>query len=358
MMRRFVPNPADPMPTVDDVTMAYRLILGREPESLAAIEDHRASCASRRELVDRFIGSKEFQTAGLRPPTKSKRKGMRRDDDAIQSFLNEWRRDVKKPPPTHWLDPLGVLTSVGCLEEFGDRGGLVVKQPEAADLVEWHALGDALQAAVDAFCAVELGAGFGPWLMRAGVAWRHRRGAAPLRLVGIEGEPTHVELMRQHAIDNDLADCLPDLHWGAIGAADGKVVFEVSENPTREWGTRPVEAPEAPAGMPRIHLSDQVEVQCWSLATLLRDLPTVDLLHVDIQGSEGVVLEAAQHELVAKVRRIFVGTHGRGIEAQLFELLSKLGFELREERACRYRIDDGRPVLVEDGSQYWAMVGT
>ena len=331
--------------------MAYRLLLGREPESASVIEDHRASRSSRRDLVEHFVASKEFQTAGAPVSTKKKSKDR---DDSLAAFLSEWRRDGKKPPSTHWRDPLGVLTSIGCREEFGNRSGRVITETMPADRVEWHALAGALSSASNSFCAVELGAGFGPWLMRAGVAWRAHRGAAPLRLIAVEGEPTHIELLRQHAIDNGLDDCLPDFHWGAVGAVDGHVMFEVATNPTRNWGTRPVAAPEAPSGMQRDPATGQVEVPCWSLATLLRDLPTVDLLHIDIQGSEAMVLAAAEREVAEKVRRIFIGTHGRGIEAELFTRLPALGFELVEERPCSYRVEAGRPLLISDGSQYWA----
>lgn len=48
------------MPTPDDVRAAYRLILGREPESEAVVADHAASAASLEELRWRFLGSAEF----------------------------------------------------------------------------------------------------------------------------------------------------------------------------------------------------------------------------------------------------------------------------------------------------------
>ena len=65
------------------------------------------------------------------------------------------------------------------------------------------------------------------------------------------------------------------------------------------------------------------------------------------------VLAAAPSLLKAKVRRILVGTHGRGIEGAILTLLSNLGFRLMSETACRYRAGIENPVLVADGAQYW-----
>lgn len=54
------------MLSAQDVEMAYRLLLGREPESSAVVEDHRR-VESLDALRDRFLQSPEFRSRTLRP---------------------------------------------------------------------------------------------------------------------------------------------------------------------------------------------------------------------------------------------------------------------------------------------------
>ncbi len=52
------------MLSAQDVEMAYRLLLGREPESSAVVEDHRR-VESLDALRDRFLQSPEFRSRTL-----------------------------------------------------------------------------------------------------------------------------------------------------------------------------------------------------------------------------------------------------------------------------------------------------
>lgn len=101
--------------------------------------------------------------------------------------------------------------------------------------------------------------------------------------------------------------------------------------------------------------SDAIEVPCWSLAALLRDLPDlVALIHCDVQGVEADVLLAGSEALTSRVRRIVIGTHGRGIEGRLLDQFFGLGWTLEHEATCIYRqLGSGRLSLLEDGVQVW-----
>lgn len=331
-----------------DVRAAYRLLLGRAPESEAAVQLHLHT-PTVRDLIAAFVSSSEFLAANDLPlpadPTDTA--------DRLAPSLSRWRRPRREAPPrTHWVDPLGTLTATSHLPWFEGLGGQTIELPIAAEATEWFALMQALDHAGTTLTVVELGAGWAPWLVRAGVAWRTHRPDQPLTLLGVEGEPHHVLMARSHARDNGLEETL-DLRAGAVGTGDGTAHFEVSNLPTEEWGTRVAGSVDIPEGLPRVHNAGEICVPCWSLATLLRDLERVDLLHVDIQGSEAEVL-LADPPTLGKVRRLFVGTHARSIEATLLAALPEHGFGLVEEKACRYGITAaGRPYLAEDGSQLW-----
>ena len=55
------------MLSTQDVEMAYRLILGREPESTAVVEEHRLRFGNLRDLRTSFMGSAEFRLRNSRP---------------------------------------------------------------------------------------------------------------------------------------------------------------------------------------------------------------------------------------------------------------------------------------------------
>lgn len=231
------------------------------------------------------------------------------------------------------------------------RRGHHVPEPEG-DALEWLGLAETVLAAGPRLCVVELGAGHGPWLARAGVAWRRRHPDRPLCLVGVEAEPTHFRFLQQHLDDNGLSGASIRLVEAAVAELDGLLEFETAPDPVRDWGTRPVgESPTR--GLPRVAEAGVRSVPAISLATIAEGLGTIDLLHVDIQGDEARVLAAGADVLRRQVTRLVVGTHGRDIEAQLFHLLPDLGFGLAAERPCTYLAGGSVPTLFTDGTQYW-----
>jgi hypothetical protein len=90
-----------------------------------------------------------------------------------------------------------------------------------------------------------------------------------------------------------------------------------------------------------------------TLGTLAADLRHIDLLHIDVQGSEEAIVASSGAVLAAKVSRLFIGTHSRRIESFLMECLPSLGFVLVAETPCVYDPGDAAPTLVRDGGQYW-----
>ena len=175
-----------------------------------------------------------------------------------------------------------------------------------------------------------------------------RRGITDIHLLGVEGSAEHVEYMRQNFVDNGLDPDAHHLIHGVVGTTNGIARFPKLERPGEDYGA----AADYAAGA---SVREMVEVPCFSLETLLRDLPPViDLIHCDVQGGEADVMAAALPTLNARVRRVVIGTHGRRIEGLLLEQFSQQGWRLEHEGNCMYhQAHTGDLVLYKDGEQVW-----
>jgi len=236
-----------------------------------------------------------------------------------------------------------------------DRGGLPLPDEE---YLEWLDVLEAVAEARTRFVMVELGAGWGRWLVNAAAALR-RIVDIPYYLVGVEAEPTHFTWMRQHMLDNDVDLDSVDLVHAAVAASDGVVLFHMGQpdawygqaiasgveipedSESRDVGTAPVERTIAP-------------VRSVSLATVIAGHRQIDLLDLDIQGAEAEVLESGRGELDARVRRVHVGTHSAENEARLRALFRSLGWIELNDYACgrEHETPYGR-IAFSDGVQTW-----
>jgi len=192
-------------------------------------------------------------------------------------------------------------------------------------------LAHAIDEAIGCFVAVELGAGWGPWLVAAHAAAR-RKGIRNIRLIGVEACREHVEMLHQHFADNGI---LPSDHviiHGAVGPHDGTAWFPEID-PMENWG-QPAHFYPTP---------NMSTLPCISFPTLLRDHAHANFIHCDIQGSEYEVLPAAIETLNCKVRRVIVGTHSPEIDAQMRALFEGHHWHL-EAAAAWTSIDDGTQV--------------
>jgi FkbM family methyltransferase len=230
---------------------------------------------------------------------------------------------------------------------------------------EWIDVLEAVEAATRRFTMMELGAGWGRWLMNGAAAARQR--GLDVLLVGVEAEPSHFRWMVEHFRDNDVPSSALRLHEAAVAAQDGAVTFHVGD-PVAWYGQAIDPYAVTP---PRVSLRDRLRrirerkrlpegaralrrVRALSLSTLLRDADLVDLIDLDIQGAEADVLAAAENELHTKVKRVHIGTHSVDNEERCRTLFARLAWEKRNDYASGSEVDTpyGR-VSFQDGVQTW-----
>ena len=210
---------------------------------------------------------------------------------------------------------------------------------------EYVDLLQSVACAVSQFTMIELGAGYGRWLVRAACALR-RTTRLPLRLLGVEAEPEHFKWMALHFADNGLCPANHRLIEAAVAARDGEVSFYTG-NPVNWYGQ--AIAPEQTSNSPDIK-----RVPAISLQSLLAGLGEVDLIDMDVQGAEYEVLGAAATEIDLQVKRLHIGTHSHEVEAGIRDLFGDLGWLCLNDYPCLSKnMTPFGQVEFQDGVQTW-----
>jgi FkbM family methyltransferase len=282
------------------------------------------------------------------------------------------------PPWKGWADPgwdvnfLGVKTRVAFfslyeqLADFSQRREVFAGQPVPnEDYFEWVTLLDAVVTAQDSFTMIELGAGWGKWMV-SGIAALRAYSGLPYRVVGVESEPTHFKWMEQHLQDNGVDTQQATLVKAAVAREDGEVWFHVGA-PADWYGQGITSEPERTESTLGARVARSVRrrvrgladrgverVRAVSLRTLLGPLDRIDLIDADIQGAEADVIEPAADLLDAKVRLIYVATHNADNEDRVRRVFNRLGWESVWDYPSGAESDTpwGR-ILFEDGAQVW-----
>lgn len=163
----------------ESVEWAYRLILDRPPESEESINSH-LGLANVADLRARFMNSPEF--------TESIKTEKDKVPKHLLSLFPPWVGDAESDS---FRDFLGVRTRCAYLPSaYSILAGTVQGHPgtEPArihDLAEWTALLSSAVEAKGSFVGVELGAGWGPWVV-AGAKAAERLGISNIRLAAVE----------------------------------------------------------------------------------------------------------------------------------------------------------------------------
>jgi FkbM family methyltransferase len=291
----------------------------------------------------------------------------------VISAFEPWEGNVEPGWEVNWL---GVRTR---LSVRGDSGGfetpthVATEPPEGSeDLLEWISVLESVVESQGPFTMVELGAGWGRWLVNAAVALRRLDPARDLLLVGVEAEPTHFRWLVQHLRDNGLD---PDRHRlvrAAVAASNGRVRFQRGD--AAAWYGQAIDPddPSAKLSGPVSRLirwlrnsaanrlaigrraRNMRRTRSVALVTLLEPHGRVDLVDADVQGAEADVFEPAAALLTARVRRVHIGTHDRENERRLRALFEGLEWECRFDYPSGTRCEtDWGSIDFEDGVQSW-----
>lgn len=189
------------------------------------------------------------------------------------------------------------------------------------------------------FAMMELGAGYGPWLVAAHRAVQAIDGR-PCRLIGVEMDQRHMRHLVEHLRNNGIDPAEHTLINAAVTNVDGDAFFAPESDWSLAYGQRVVGRCPGPlsrgfVNRPRSSGSDSIRVPSVSLASILEKLEAVDLIHVDIQGEEWRALRHASAILRQKVGRLIVATHSRRNHRKLRRFFNRREWEIRWDFQCR-----------------------
>ena len=181
----------------------------------------------------------DLMTEALAPP--SPLQTYRGYSEADVRLLRTFEVAERHPAPGFIVDFLGVRTRVTSLASAQRlcEGVLDIPVPGDyhAEAIEYVGVLQSVISARGQFVALELGAGWGPWLV-AGAKAARLRGLDPIRLYGVEADPQHFEFMARHFVDNGLD---PNEHYllqAAVGLERGRARWPRVVDAANDWGFR------------------------------------------------------------------------------------------------------------------------
>ena len=246
-------------------------------------------------------------------------------------------------------------------------------QPDE-EYFEWIDLLESVVAASRTYTMIELGAGYGRWVVRAAFAAMNYNPKLHCHLVAVEAEPTVYGWMKEHFHHNGIKPRWHTLLHGAVTDEPGKVDFNIGgpvggpfDLPPNAWYGQFLAKGRTAYGEPRtagkycgfkvrVHPNGwrSIQIPGISLKGILKKLDRVDLIDLDIEGEELNSLTNAITELDAKVRRLHIGTHGKEIEEGLRQLLSAHGWQCKADYSVFSTCDtEWGPISFENGAQSW-----
>jgi len=298
-------------------------------------------------------------------------KGFEEDDLPLLRAYCDRAAEVNSD---YCLDGFGVKTHYACVP-FLDPAKLrrerlqhpVPDDGFHAEAIEYVALVDAFRRAerLRRFLAVEIGAGWGPWLALAGTLAKQRK-FLEVRLVGAKASRQRFALMQQHLAANDLysthapegdfhnGTIFTRLFRGVVWTHNGSIRFPRTEVVDMGASATSNDTATDYRGLSLEH----VETPCLTIESLLHGVGSpVDFIHLDIQGSEFKLIEQGIDWLSSHASTLFVATHSRSIEGDLIKFLESSNWRLHREKPCQvdWRKENCSPEARTsvDGSQYW-----
>ncbi|MGY4830592.1 class I SAM-dependent methyltransferase [Sphaerotilaceae bacterium SBD11-9] len=341
-------------PTRTDIIDAYQVMLGRPPESEAAIDSHLVHTKTLRDVTKSIAASREFADRVGISAAPSPFVHFNASVNVRGIVEAHIRRD-RKAVPGHYVNFLGVAVPTKVMAYLHDKGGQLDPVPIPAnyhaDMAEWASALRAVDLAKDYFSMIELGCGWACWMTNTGVAAK----ALGLRvdLIGIEGDSKHLDYAHEALGVNGIKPSEYKLLRGIAAADSGYALFPRRKEDEERWGFAPIFGKTLAESEAAVASGEFDSLPMVSLSEAIGDRSKIDLLHMDIQGGEADLVQQTVPLLSERVAYIVIGTHSRALEGRLMDTLLGAGWALEIERPAIFNVIGGTPQTTVDGVQAW-----
>jgi FkbM family methyltransferase len=314
-------------------------------------------------VVEGIIAGHEYRA--IRERSRDGLALFRGYSDADLDIIMGFRNANARAEPGFVVDFLGGRTRVSSLwrnarQLDGQLLGLPIPGDYHAEAPEWIGVLKSVRSAGESWVGMELGAGFGPWVVAGGNAAR-LRGITDIRLCAVEADAQHFEFLQQHFRDNGFDPIVHKLIHAAVGVAAGTALWPVIDDAREDWGLRPVPR-NASVAVPTDYLGRKwaktVPVAIVSMADLIEAEPVWSMVHIDVQGNEVEICQSCVEKLNQRVHWLIVGTHSRKLDGDMVQLMHAAGWTLENEKPCKFNFSQGatslEAMILVDGIQVWS----
>ena len=335
----------------DHVDIVFQCLLGRLPES----QETRRAFQAMPDLASFIAAIKNSDEA----QTQSKSAPFWHYNSQIdpQAIIRAHENPGRRPVAGRLVNFLGVIIDPVIYPPLlsgreGQVEGLPIPSNWHADIAEFGAALRAVDLARGTFRMLELGCGWGCWLLNTGAAARNR--GLAVDLIGAEGDEGHVRFARAACAENGFSPEQARILHGIVGPRPGHALFPRQDVPGASWGLMPIfEATPAQIADAKAAGSHAV-LPTLTLGSLVDGDEKLDLVHLDIQGGEVDFIESCIDDLDRLVSYVVVGTHSRAIEGRIISVLLAHGWVLEIERPAIFGMDGSGTLTTHvDGVQGW-----
>lgn len=232
-----------------------------------------------------------------------------------------------------------MLSSGAAVDRTSD-GQLHLPDRESEDYYEWIDLLTAISKASDRFVMLELGAGYGRWIVNGALAAKRIRNRKPVDVFvcGVEMQDLQFQWMKEHVSANGIPESGALLFHGGISDSGmyeltrvqgqveyGSSLAQISGDVLRKY---------VEEGVHFLRIGDAGDVyqivKVVPISEIIEKVAglagVIDIAHIDIQTAELRAISASIGPINRQIKRMHIGTHSREIEDGLIPLLESNGW--------------------------------
>jgi FkbM family methyltransferase len=289
-----------------------------------------------------------------------------RPETLLVDLFGKYASKNRQPVSNALVDYFGCVIPIDCVPHLKSRAGQVIVAPPFPDdsfratAIEYQSVIESIEDCnTDNFTFFELGASYAPFCTLVARLTRYNEGIRRVYLRAVEAAKNGFEAIEANFNANGMLNS-EYIDYKVINAALGPR-FDKAEFPDLDCtidnggGISPDGCVDI-RGVPTNMISVDLVPLDYVIDSLSISNICIDLIHFDLQGSEGDVITSALGLLNKFCKRVLIGTHSRYLEGYLFELFEKNGWLLLGEEPCKFEPIEGRSVCgmtTKDGNLYF-----